>query len=163
MDWYRFAKGMRSGCRQIWYCLPYDGTWCVDIEDVLDAAQAHKLCTKGLYLVMGIGHNRFQSIQHASINGIIPHHKAVGKRSNRVINDDDPCITHLKNHFEYLHKLAEDRAVKGIETVVDGEGGRVNCMDTEGKVYLHIHMGYRNCYYRYMESPGYKVTVGQTC
>jgi hypothetical protein len=30
---------------------------------------------------MGIGHNQFQSIRRASINGIIPHHKAVGKEA----------------------------------------------------------------------------------
>ncbi len=36
----------------------------------------------------------------------------------------------LKNHFEYLHKLAEDRALKVIKTVVDGEGERANRMDT---------------------------------
>ena len=68
-------------------------------------------------------------------------------------------MTHLKNHFEYLHQLAEDRAVKVRKTVVDGEEGRVNRMDTEGNIYLPIHMGYRNCYYRYMESLGYKVAV----
>jgi hypothetical protein len=33
-------------------------------------------------------------------------------------------------------------------------------MDTKGNVYLPIHMGYRNCYYRYMELLGYKVAVG---
>ena len=49
--------------------------------------------------------------------------------------------------------------VKVIKTVVDGEGGRANRMDTKGNIYLPIHMGYRNCYYRYMESLGYKVTV----
>jgi hypothetical protein len=69
-------------------------------------------------------------------------------------------MIYLKNHFEYLHKLVEDRAVKAIKTVVDREGGSSNCMDTKGNVYLPIHMGYRNCYYRYMELLGYKVTVG---
>jgi hypothetical protein len=68
-------------------------------------------------------------------------------------------MIHLKKHFEYLHKVAEDQAVKVIKTVVAGEGGRENRMDTEGNVYLPIHMGYRNCYYRYMESLGYTVTV----
>jgi hypothetical protein len=33
-------------------------------------------------------------------------------------------------------------------------------MDTEGNVYLPIYMGYRNCYYCYIELHGYKVTVG---
>jgi hypothetical protein len=47
-----------------------------------------------------------------------------------------------------------------MKTVVDGERGGTNCMDTEGNVYLQIHMGYRNCYYRYMELLGYKITVG---
>jgi hypothetical protein len=49
--------------------------------------------------------------------------------------------------------------VKVIKTVVAGEGGRANRMDTKGNVYLLIHMGYRNCYYRYMELLGYTVTV----
>ncbi len=49
--------------------------------------------------------------------------------------------------------------MKVIKTVVDGEGGRANRMDTKGNVYLPIHMGYRNCYYCYMESLGYTVTV----
>jgi len=70
-------------------------------------------------------------------------------------------MIHLKKHFKYVHKVAEDRAVKVKKTVVAGEGGRANCMDTEGNVYLPIHMGYRICYYRYMdmESLGYTVTV----
>ncbi len=160
LDWYRFAQAMRYGRRQVWYCLPYDGSWCKDMEDVLNIAQDHKLCTKGLCLVMGIGHNRFQSIRHTSIKGVIPRHKAVGEKSNHSIKTNDPRMIHLKNHFEYLHKLAEDRAVKVMKTVVDGERGRTNCMDTEGKVYLPIHMGYRNCYYHYMELLGYKITVG---
>ncbi len=50
--------------------------------------------------------------------------------------------------------------MKVIKTVVGGEEGHANHMDTEGNVYLPIHMGYRNCYYRYMELLGYKVTVG---
>ena len=68
-------------------------------------------------------------------------------------------MMYLKKHFEYLHRVAKDRAVKEIKTVVDGEGGRANCMDTKGNVYLPIHMVYRNCYYRCMESLGYTVTV----
>ena len=76
-----------------------------------------------------------------------------------TIKDDDSRMIHLKKHFEYLHKVAEDRAVKVIKTVVAGKGGRANRMDTEGNVYLPIHMGYRNCYYRYMELLGYTVTV----
>jgi hypothetical protein len=81
LDWYWFAEAMRYGRRQVWYCLPYDGSWCEDMQDVLNIAQGHKLCKKGLCLVMGIGHDRFQSIRHASIKGVIPHHKAVGKKA----------------------------------------------------------------------------------
>ncbi len=66
-------------------------------------------------------------------------------------------MIHLMNHFKYLHKLVEDRAVKVIKTMVDGEGGCTNCMDTKGNIYLPIQMGYRNCYYCYMELLGYKV------
>ena len=48
LDWYRFAEAMRIGCIKIWYCLPYDGTWCMDLGGVLNAAHTHQLCTKGL-------------------------------------------------------------------------------------------------------------------
>mgnify|MGYP006205656173 CR=1 FL=1 len=55
LDWYRFAEAMRFGHRQIWYCLPYDGTWCTDMGGVLNAAQTHKLCTtKRLSSVLNI-------------------------------------------------------------------------------------------------------------
>ena len=47
-----------------------------------------------------------------------------------------------------------------IAKVVDGARGRANREDTNGNIYLPISMGYRNCYYRYMESLGFKVTVG---
>ncbi len=41
-------------------------------------------------------------------------------------------MIHLKNHFEYLHKLVEDRAVKVIKTVVDGERGAPNTRTLRG-------------------------------
>ena len=69
-------------------------------------------------------------------------------------------MIHLRNHFDYLHKLGEVRATKAIATVVDGARGLANQQDTDGNIYLPISMGYRNCYYWYMESLGYKVTVG---
>ena len=62
LDWYQFAEAMRFGHRQIWYCLPYNGTLCTDVGGVLNAARTHKLCTKGLCPVMNIGPTRFQSI-----------------------------------------------------------------------------------------------------
>ena len=94
LDWYRFAEA-RFGRRQIWYCLPYNGTLCTDTGGVLNAARTHKLCMKGLCLVMNIGPTRFQTIQNASINGVISPHKAVGGKSNRAINDDDSRMIHL--------------------------------------------------------------------
>jgi hypothetical protein len=69
-------------------------------------------------------------------------------------------MIHLRNHFDYLHKLGEVKAVKVIATFVDGARGLANPPDTDGNTYLPISMEYRNCYYRYMESLGYKVTVG---
>jgi hypothetical protein len=92
---------MRYGCRQVWHCLPYKRNLVEDMEDVLNTAGGHKLCTKGLCLVMGIGNIRFEPIRHASIKGIISHHKVVGKRGNCAIKNDGPRMIHLKNHFEY--------------------------------------------------------------
>jgi hypothetical protein len=43
LDWYRFAEAIQIGRIQIWYCLPYGGTWCTDMGDVLNAARTHKL------------------------------------------------------------------------------------------------------------------------
>jgi hypothetical protein len=62
LDWYWFAEAIRYGRRQVWYCLPYNRTWCPNREDVLNAAQAHKLCTKRLCSVLGIRNERFKSI-----------------------------------------------------------------------------------------------------
>ena len=77
-----------------------------------------------------------------------------------TIKDDDPCMIHLRNHFDYLHQLREVRATRVIATVVDGERGLANSEDTNGNTYLPISMGFHNWYYRYMESHEYKVTVG---
>ena len=43
-----------------------------------------------------------------------------------TIKHDDPQMIHLRNHFDYLHKLGEVRAVKVIATVVDGARGLAN-------------------------------------
>ena len=59
-----------------------------------------------------------------------------------------------------MHKLGEVRATKVIATVVDGAHGLANRQDTDGNIYLQISMGYRNCFYRYMESLGYQVLAG---
>jgi hypothetical protein len=90
----------------------------------------------------------------------MPRHAAAGKKSNVTIKYDDPRMVHLRHHFDYLHKLGEVRATRVIAKVVDGARGRANREDTDGNTYLPICMGYCNCYYRYMESLGYKVTVG---
>ncbi len=78
-----------------------------------------------------------------------------------TIKHDDPQMIHLRNHFDYLHKLGEVRATEVIVTVVDGARVVANRQDTDGNIYLPISMGYHNCCYRYMESLGYKVTVGR--
>ena len=105
-----------------------------------------------------VGYRRLP-IATASV-GVMPRHKGAGKKSNVTIKHDDPRMIHLRDHFDYLHKLGEVKAVKVIATVVDGARGLANRQDTDGKIYLPISMGYRNCYCRYMESLGYKVTVG---
>ena len=43
LDWYRFAEAIQIGRIQIWYCLPYGGSWCTDMGGVLNAARTHKL------------------------------------------------------------------------------------------------------------------------
>jgi hypothetical protein len=77
-----------------------------------------------------------------------------------TIKNDDPHMIHVRNHFDYLHKLGEVRATKVIATVADGGRGRANREDMDGNTYLPMSMGYCNCCYRYMESLGFKVTVG---
>ncbi len=77
-----------------------------------------------------------------------------------AIKDDDPRMIHLRNHFDYLHKLGKVRATEGIAKVMDEAHGRANRVDTDGNIYLPISMGYCNCYYCYMESLGYKIKVG---
>jgi hypothetical protein len=56
----------------------------------------------------------------------MPHHKGAGKKSNVAIKDDDPCMIHLRNHFDYLYKLGEVRVTKVIAKVVDGACGCAN-------------------------------------
>ena len=68
----------------------------------------------------------------------MPRHKGAGKNSNVTINHDDPRMIHLRDHFDYLHKLGEVKAVKVIATVVDGACGLANRQDTDGKIYLPI-------------------------
>ncbi len=72
---------------------------------------------------------------------------------------DDPHMIQLRNHFDNLHKLGKVRATRVIAKVIDGPRGRANREDMDGNDYLPKSMGYYNCYYPYMESLGYKVTV----
>jgi hypothetical protein len=147
----------------MWYCLPYDVSWCFDSDNydsIFEAAKGAKLCTLGMCSVMEIGGTRLKSIRAASAIGVMPRHKLVGRKSNSAIKDDDPRMVHLKEHFAELHTFAEDRAIKVIITDNHGERGCANRLENDEKVYLPIHMGYRNCYYRYCASLGYTVTVG---
>lgn len=159
LEWYKYAISASIGNSYLWFCLPYMSTLDADI-DCLRALQKHRLCLLGMRSLMGIGDTRYRSIKAASSLGVMPRHKGAGKKSNVTIKNDDPRMIHLRHHFDYLHKLGEVRATRVIATVVDGERGLANREDTNGNTYLPISMGYRNCYYRYMESLGYKVTVG---
>ena len=164
LEWYKYANAARIaamiGCRQqLWFCLPYYATLNTDI-DCLRASQKHRQCLLGMRSLMCIGGFRYRSIRAAASVGVMPRHKGAGKNSNVTIKHDDPRMIHLRNHVDYLHKLGEVKATKVIATVVDGPRGLTNRQDTDGNTYLPISMGYGNCYYRYMESLGYKVTVG---
>jgi hypothetical protein len=159
LEWYKYAIAAKIGGKHLWFCLPYISTDGADI-DCLRALQNHRLCLLGMRSLMGIGDTRYRSIKAASSLGVMPRHKGAGKKSNVTIKNDDPRMIHLRHHFDYLHKLGEVRATRVIATVVDGERGLANREDTNGNIYLPISMGYRNCYYRYLESLGYKVTVG---
>ena len=68
-----------------------------------------------------VGYRRLP-IAAASV-GVMPRHKGAGKKSNVTIKHDDPRMIHLRDHFDYLHKLGEVKAVKVIATVVDGARG----------------------------------------
>ena len=162
LEWYKYAIAARIGHSQrqpLWFCLPYDATLNTDIN-CLRASQKHKLCLLGMRSLLGIGDFRYRSIRAAASVGVMPRHKGAGKNSNVTIKHDDPRMIHLRNHVDYLHKLGEVKATKVIATVVDGPRGLTNRQDTDGNTYLPISMGYGNCYYRYMESLGYKFTVG---
>ena len=68
--------------------------------------------------LLGIGGFRYRSIRAAASVGVMPRHKGAGKKSNVTIKHDDPRMIHLRNHFDYLHKLGEVRATKVIATAV---------------------------------------------
>ena len=55
--------------------------------------------------------------------------------------------------------MARSEPPKVIATVVDGACGHASREDTDGNIYLPISMGYCNCYYRSIESLGFKVAV----
>jgi hypothetical protein len=110
--------------------------------------------------LLGIGDFQYRSIRDAASCGVMPRHKGAGNKSYVAIKDDDPCMIHLRNHFNYLYKLGKVRATKMIVKVVDGACGPANREDTDRNIYWPISMGYCNCYYCYMESLGYKVKVG---
>jgi hypothetical protein len=159
LDWYKYRQAAKVGSKHVCYCLPYDVSWCFDSDNydsIFEAAKGAKLCTLGMRSVMEIGNTQFQSIRAASAMGVMPRHKLVGRKSNSAIKDDDPrMVRHLKENFAELHTFAEDRAIKVIITGNHGERGCANRLENDEKVYLPIHMGYRNCYYRYCASLGY--------
>ncbi len=102
MEWYRYAS--RSGWR---YLVPFDGD---TIEDdlVLNSVLKHRLCQRGLFLLMGVGERRLRSIRAASqVTCILPSHKGKGRMAHNSIKNDDPCFLPLKANFEYLLNLGE--------------------------------------------------------
>jgi hypothetical protein len=126
LDWYKYSQAAKGGSKHMWYCLPYDVSWCFDSDNydsIFEAAKGAKLCTLGMCSVMEIGGTRFRSIRAASAIGVMPRHKLVGRKSNHAIKDDDPRMVHLKEHFAELHTFAEDRAIKVIITDNHGEHG----------------------------------------
>jgi hypothetical protein len=66
-----------------------------------------------------------RSLLAASV-GVMPRHKGAEKKSNVTIKHDDPQMIHLRDHFDYLHKLGEVKAVTVIATEVDGARGLAN-------------------------------------
>jgi len=71
-----------------------------------------------------------------------------------IIKNDDPRMIHLQNHFDYLNKLSLARSEpqnRLQQWLMEHVAMPLAWEDT---------MGYRNCYYRYMESLGFKVKVG---
>ncbi len=42
LEWYKYAIAARTGHKHLWYCLPYNATWPVDIN-CLCPSQAHEL------------------------------------------------------------------------------------------------------------------------
>ena len=119
LEWYKYANAARIaamiGCRQqLWFCLPCDATLNTNI-DCLRASQTHRLCLLGMHSLLGIGGSRYRSIRAAASNGVMPRHKGAGKKSNVTIKHDDPRMIHLRNHFDYLHKLGEVKATKVMQ------------------------------------------------
>ena len=41
LDWHKYAEATRDWHREIWYCLPYDGTWCTDMEEAWSSEKIH--------------------------------------------------------------------------------------------------------------------------
>ena len=72
-----FIKGERSKSNSYW--LPFIGDGIEDMDFILQLRN-HSLCTRGMQLVLNVGHKRLASIRKASLyTAVLPSHKAMGK------------------------------------------------------------------------------------
>jgi len=163
-DWYKYASA-GSG-KTNFYMLPFRANHATTAEDITIAedntvkfVKGSKVCTQGMLKVMHIGRTRLTTLRAASkTSGVLKVHKHTGRTAPNAVTKDERG-NNLKAHFEYSLQLGEVRATQVTATLVDGEQGHANREGTVDMVYLPTSFGFRPCYKRCMESPGYSVTT----
>ena len=76
MEWYWYAR-LRTE-KANFFQLPFDGSLTTNLS-IKKSLHSHKLCQRGMQLVMGIGDTRMRRIRQASQVGfILPQHKGKG-------------------------------------------------------------------------------------
>jgi hypothetical protein len=86
-EWFKYSSYLKKGSKYTLFCLPFidDG-----MAVVPEAVHMHVLCSRGLLLVLNLGSRRWQLIRKAStVVGVMPMHKAKGKKSNNSILNND--------------------------------------------------------------------------
>lgn len=157
LDWYKYADG---GGKANLYHVPFDAIGAdhnISI-DTINTIRRHRFCQDGMLAVMQVGGTRFTSIRKAAnTTGVVRCHGLTGKKSNNAIGDDDARMAPLLEHFSDIQQFAEVRATRTVANIVDGvQQGQKNRGDNnEDKMYLPISMGYRPCYFRYINSIGF--------
>mmetsp|Transcript_30326 Transcript_30326/g.63364 ORF Transcript_30326/g.63364 Transcript_30326/m.63364 type:complete len:379 (-) Transcript_30326:274-1410(-) len=155
IEWYRYAKAYPDKRDKLWYFLPYDATNLlatgVDPSPLYDA----KVCSDALHALMRVGTTRKSAILRSyNTTGVAKSHGNKGKST--AIKEDDPRMGPIREHFNELLKLGEDRPTRLISAKVDGTMQRVTRDNEDDSVYLPKSDGFRPCYYRYMSDCGYK-------